>query len=128
SQVYLEGKLQTRKWQDQNGQDRYTTEVVLSGFDGTMQMLGGGSDLKSTKNYNQSQQQSHDQQQGQSQNQSQQQRSVPASGMRRELKQWSERNKEASNQRHQPPPAPPQNQPQGAFNQCNDFSEDDVPF
>ncbi|BCN92596.1 single-stranded DNA-binding protein [Thiomicrorhabdus immobilis] len=42
SQVYLEGKLQTRKWQDQNGQDRYTTEVVLSGFDGTMQMLGGG--------------------------------------------------------------------------------------
>lgn len=42
SQVYLEGKIQTRKWQDQNGQDRYTTEVVLSGFDGTMQMLGGG--------------------------------------------------------------------------------------
>jgi len=41
SQVYLEGKLQTRKWQDQNGQDRYTTEVVISGFDGTMQMLGG---------------------------------------------------------------------------------------
>ena len=39
-QVYLEGKLQTRKWQDQSGQDRYTTEVVLSGFDGTMQMLG----------------------------------------------------------------------------------------
>lgn len=42
SQVYLEGKLQTRKWQDQNGQDRYSTEVVLSGFDGVMQMLGGG--------------------------------------------------------------------------------------
>ena len=41
SQVYLEGKLQTRKWQDQNGQDRYTTEVVLSGFDGKMEMLGG---------------------------------------------------------------------------------------
>lgn len=42
SQVYLEGKLQTRKWQDQSGQDRYTTEVVLSGFDGKMEMLGGG--------------------------------------------------------------------------------------
>jgi len=43
SQVYLEGKLQTRKWQDQNtGMDRYSTEIVLSGFDGTMQMLGGG--------------------------------------------------------------------------------------
>ncbi len=37
SQVYIEGKLQTRKWQDQNGQDRYSTEVVAS----EMQMLGG---------------------------------------------------------------------------------------
>ncbi len=35
SKVYLEGKLQTRKWQDQSGQDRYSTEVVLQGFDGT---------------------------------------------------------------------------------------------
>ncbi len=39
SQVYLEGKLQTRKWQDQNGQDRYTTEIVAN----EMQMLGGRS-------------------------------------------------------------------------------------
>ena len=39
SKVYIEGKLQTRKWQDQNGQDRYTTEVVVSGFNGTLQML-----------------------------------------------------------------------------------------
>ena len=37
SQVYIEGKLQTRKWQDQNGQDRYTTEVVAD----NMLMLGG---------------------------------------------------------------------------------------
>ncbi len=36
-QVYIEGKLQTRKWQDQSGQDRYTTEIVAS----EMQMLGG---------------------------------------------------------------------------------------
>ena len=41
SKVYVEGKLQTRKWQDQNGQDRYTTEVVLNGFDGTLTMLDG---------------------------------------------------------------------------------------
>ena len=41
SQVYIEGKLQTRKWQDQQGQDRYTTEVVLDPFSGVMQMLGG---------------------------------------------------------------------------------------
>ena len=42
SQVYIEGQLQTRKWQDQSGQDRYTTEVVVQGFNGVMQMLGGG--------------------------------------------------------------------------------------
>ncbi len=41
SKVYLEGKLQTRKWQDQSGQDRYTTEVVLQGYDGTLVMLDG---------------------------------------------------------------------------------------
>lgn len=40
SQVYLEGKLQTRKWKDQSGQDKYTTEVVVD-MGGTMQMLGG---------------------------------------------------------------------------------------
>ncbi len=41
SQVYSEGQLQTRKWQDQNGQDRYSTEVVVQGYNGIMQMLGG---------------------------------------------------------------------------------------
>lgn len=41
SKVYLEGKLQTRKWQDQNGADKYSTEVVLQGFDGTLTMLDG---------------------------------------------------------------------------------------
>lgn len=40
SQVYIEGQLQTRKWQDQNGQDRYTTEIVVQGFNGVMQMIG----------------------------------------------------------------------------------------
>jgi single-strand DNA-binding protein len=44
SQVYIEGQLQTRKWQDQNGQDRYTTEVVVQGFNGVMQMIGGKSE------------------------------------------------------------------------------------
>lgn len=43
SKVYLEGKLQTRKWQDQQGQDRYTTEVVID-INGQMQMLDGRSD------------------------------------------------------------------------------------
>ena len=46
SKVYVEGQLQTRKWQDQSGNDRYSTEVVLRGFNGTLTMLdgpGGGS-------------------------------------------------------------------------------------
>ncbi len=48
SKVFIEGQLQTRKWQDQSGQERYTTEVVLSGFRGELTMLdtrgaeGGG--------------------------------------------------------------------------------------
>ncbi len=40
--VYIEGSLQTRKWQDQNGADRYSTEVVLSGPGAVMTMLDGG--------------------------------------------------------------------------------------
>ncbi len=39
SKVYLEGSLQTRKWQDQSGQDKYTTEVVLQGFNAQLTML-----------------------------------------------------------------------------------------
>ena len=54
SQVYIEGRLQTRKWQDKDGQDRYTTEIVAS----DMQMLGGrggggGSDYDQSGSYNQ---------------------------------------------------------------------------
>lgn len=46
AKVYVEGALQTRRWQDQNGQDRYTTEVVLQKFRGELQMLDtkGGND------------------------------------------------------------------------------------
>jgi len=47
SKVYIEGQLQTRKWQDQSGQDKYSTEVVLQGFNSQLTMLdgraGGGS-------------------------------------------------------------------------------------
>jgi single-strand DNA-binding protein len=49
SKVYIEGSLQTRKWQDQSGADKYTTEVVLQNFNGTLVLLdraeggGGGS-------------------------------------------------------------------------------------
>src|SRR6056297_159204 len=44
SKVYLEGKLETRKWQDQSGQDRYSTEVVLRPYAGEMTFLDGRSD------------------------------------------------------------------------------------
>src|SRR3954453_10562736 len=52
SKVYVEGQLQTRKWQDQQGQDKYSTEVVLQGFNSVLTMLdragaGGGGESAS---------------------------------------------------------------------------------
>ena len=41
AKVYIEGQIQTRKWQDQSGQDKYTTEIVLQGFRGEIVMLDG---------------------------------------------------------------------------------------
>lgn len=48
--VYIEGSLQTRKWQDQNGQDRYSTEIVLSGPGSVMTMLDGPAQGSSSGN------------------------------------------------------------------------------
>ncbi|MFT6659188.1 single-stranded DNA-binding protein [Maritalea sp.] len=48
STVYIEGQLQTRKWQDQDGNDKYSTEIVLQGFNSTLTMLGGRSDNDSS--------------------------------------------------------------------------------
>ena len=58
SKVFVEGQMETRKWQDQNGNDRYTTEVVLRPFNGTIVMLGekgenSGSQSQSGTSYNQ---------------------------------------------------------------------------
>ena len=68
SQVYIEGQLRTRKWQDQGSQDRYTTEVVVN-VGGTMQMLGGkggdGGNRQSGNQRTQSQAQQTQQTQGQ---------------------------------------------------------------
>ena len=44
SKVYLEGQLQTRKWEDNNGQERYTTEIVLQNYSGNLVMLDGRGD------------------------------------------------------------------------------------
>lgn len=49
SRVYIEGQLRTRKWQDQNGNDRYSTEIVVAGIGGSLVMLGdpkGGQDRR----------------------------------------------------------------------------------
>lgn len=60
SKVYIEGQLQTRKWQDQQGNDRYSTEVVIRGLNGTLTMLdgaqggsGGGGGQRSGGDWNQ---------------------------------------------------------------------------
>ena len=46
SKVYIEGQLQTRKWQDQSGADKYSTEIVLQGFNSTMTLLDGRNDAE----------------------------------------------------------------------------------
>lgn len=55
SKVYLEGQLETRKWQDQSGQDRYTTEIVLRGYNSNLTMLDGaaGSGGRDSMGYDQ---------------------------------------------------------------------------
>lgn len=105
SQVYIEGQLQTRKWQDQNGQERYTTEVVVQGFNGVMQMLGGRA------------------QQGQG---------APMGGQQQQ--QWGQPQQPAQQQGfapQQPQQQAPQQAPQQAQPQYNeppmDF-DDDIPF
>ena len=51
SKVYVEGKLQTRKWQDQAGNDRYTTEVVLRNFRGELTLLDGRNENNNNSNF-----------------------------------------------------------------------------
>ena len=50
SQIYIEGELQTRKWQDQEGKDRYTTEVVLQGYNSNLTLLGSRNQSDSIEN------------------------------------------------------------------------------
>ena len=47
SKVFLEGQLQTRKWEDKDGIEKFTTEVVLQNFNGNLTMLGGRNDNSS---------------------------------------------------------------------------------
>lgn len=108
SQVYIEGALQTRKWQDQNGQDRYTTEVVVQGFNGVMQML----DKKPQENWGQPQQ---PRQQNQAPQQQQQQSRAP------QQQQPQQQNAGWGNQQQQ-------QAPQQGFNEPSAEFDDNIPF
>lgn len=74
SQVYVEGKLRTRKWTDQSGNEKYTTEIVLQPMNGVMQMVGG----KREDAGQQRQQSGNNQFSGQQQSQPHQQRQQSA--------------------------------------------------
>lgn len=52
SKLYIEGKIQTRKWQDQSGADRYTTEVVLQGFNANLQLLDSNNQSTGQQQHN----------------------------------------------------------------------------
>jgi single-strand DNA-binding protein len=130
SQVYIEGKLQTRKWQNKEGQDQYTTEIVLDPFNGVMQMLGGKGGGQGQQSEGGFQGQQRPAAAPQQQNQGYQQ--APQQGYQQQPQQA---------QQYQKPPAQgaPQQQNQG-FNQAPaqgqpapmaepDFDfDDDIPF
>lgn len=112
SQVYIEGQLRTRKWQDQSGQDKYSTEVVVN-VGGTLQMLGGR------------QQNSDQPQHSGGWDQPQQPPSQPSSAPQPKGVRGQENQKRGS-QRHSAPQSAPQqpasqSQPAGGW-------DDDIPF
>ncbi|QFI39715.1 single-stranded DNA-binding protein [Moritella marina ATCC 15381] len=135
SQVYIEGALQTRKWQDQNGQDRYTTEVVVQGFNGVMQMIGarqGGQQQQQQGGggYNQQPQQ-------QNQNAGWGQPQQPAAAPQQQQGGYNQQPQQAPQQQapqqqsyapqQQAPAAAPQ-APQQGFNEPSADFDDDIPF
>ena len=129
SQVYIEGQLQTRKWQDQSGQDRYSTEVVVQGFNGVMQMLGGRQGGGQGQNMGGGAPQQQGNWGGQQQAASQ---AAPAQqgGFQQQAPQ--QQAPQQGGYQQQPKPAPaPQQTPQQATQQFNeppmDF-DDDIPF
>ncbi len=123
SQVYIEGQLQTRKWQDQNGQDRYTTEVVVQGFNGVMQMVGSrqGGGQQQSGGYNQPQQ-------GQNAGWGQpQQPAAPQGGYAQQAPQQPAAPQGGYAQQAPQQPAP-QQAPQQGYNEPSADFDDDIPF
>jgi single-strand DNA-binding protein len=120
SKVFIEGKLQTRKWQDQSGADRYTTEI--RGFE--MQMLdgkGGNSDQAPQQNYQQQVPQQAPQQQGGYQQQAPQQAPQQQGGYQQQAPQQAPQQQGGYQQQA------PQQQPAPSMAPADDF-DDDIPF
>ncbi len=115
SKVYIEGSLRTNKWQDQNGQDRYTTEIVVSGYGGQMQMLDSRDNMNTGGGYQPQQYQQP--QQPQQYQQPQQQHGAP---QQQPPQQFSSAPQKPAQPNQQQPAA----QPAGGF---DDF-DDDIPF
>lgn len=123
SKLYVEGKLQTRKWQDQSGNDKYTTEIVVDGFGGQMQMLGGRSPDGAGNQQQQPQQQAPKQPQQQYQAAQQNAYQQAQNG---QMPQQSGKPAMSQSNPYQNQPQQP-NQPQGAPAGHDDFN-DDPPF
>lgn len=143
SQVYLEGKLQTRKWKDQSGQDRYSTEVVVD-QGGSMQMLGGRNQgTNQNTGYGQGQQNQAPQQGGYNQPQQAQYAPQQNSGYQQQPSYSPKPQQQNTNQNNYqqsaakpqtPPaqrPAPQQQQKPAQQNYTPDLDDgwdDDIPF
>lgn len=133
SKVYIEGKLQTRKWQDQSGQDKYTTEVIVDGFSGQLQMLDGRQDGMAMPAGG-----GEFQPRAAQQPAPQQQYNAPQQPMQQQAPAAAPQQPQHQPQQHQPQqhqpqqrPAPqqqPQQQPQTAPAGGFDDFDDDIPF
>ncbi|MCV2886261.1 single-stranded DNA-binding protein [Aestuariibacter sp. AA17] len=122
SQIYVEGKLQTRKWQDQQGQDRYTTEIIVD----QMQMLGGRGNEQSSGGFQQQSQQGYQQAaapQNQGYNQAPQQSAPQQSN-----NQFSGGQQQQGGFNQQPASGGSQNRPQQPMSEPDISFDDDIPF
>lgn len=127
SKIYVEGKLRTQKWQDQNGQDRWTTEVIVDSFGGTMQMLdsrsGGDTAFDQSGRGNQTANNNYQQNQNQNQapQQSYQQNQAPQAAPQQQTPDQSPQSSPQS-------PQPQQQSEKPAAQPFEDEFDDDIPF
>ncbi|MRI32940.1 single-stranded DNA-binding protein [Endozoicomonas sp. OPT23] len=133
SKVYIEGKLQTRKWQDQQGQDRYTTEIVVDGFSGQMQMLDGreggmGGQAPAGGGYQQQAPQQQPQSAPQQQYAPQQPQQQQAAPQQQAYGQQPQSRPAPAPQQQRQQQAAPQQQPAPAAAGGFDDFDDDIPF